>query len=53
MTCLNPKTAQELKRRLGAGDALLADIRKPHEHAREPILAARPAPRSSGASDLA
>ena len=47
MTCLNPITAQELKRRLGAGDAVLIDIREKDEHAREHIQGARLAPISA------
>lgn len=47
MTCLNPITAQDLKRRLDAGDAVLIDIRETDEHAREHILGARLAPLSA------
>jgi rhodanese-related sulfurtransferase len=47
MTCLNPITAKDLKRRLDAGDAMLIDIRETDEHAREHILGARLAPLSS------
>lgn len=47
MTCLNPITAPELKRRLDAGDAVLIDIRETDEHAREHILGARLAPLSA------
>jgi rhodanese-related sulfurtransferase len=47
MTCLNPITAEDLKRRLDAGDAVLIDIRETDEHAREHILGARLAPLSA------
>lgn len=47
MTCLNPITAQDLKLRLDAGDAVLIDIRETDEHAREHILGARLAPLSA------
>ena len=47
MICLNPMTAQELKRRLEAGDAVLIDIRETDEQAREHVLGARLAPLSS------
>ena len=47
MTCLNPMTAHELKRRLDAGDAVLIDIRETDEHVREHILGARLAPLSA------
>jgi rhodanese-related sulfurtransferase len=47
MTCLNPITAQDLKRRLEAGDAILIDIRETDEQAREHILGARLAPLSA------
>lgn len=47
MTCLNPITAEELKRRLDAGDAVLIDVRESDEHAREHILGARLAPLSA------
>lgn len=47
MSCLNPITAQDLKRRLDAGDAVLIDIRETDEHAREHILGARLAPLSA------
>jgi rhodanese-related sulfurtransferase len=41
MTCLNAITAQELKRRLDAGSAVLIDIRETDEYAREHIPGAR------------
>ena len=47
MTCLNPLSAQDLKLRLDAGDAVLIDIRETDEHAREHILGARLAPLSA------
>lgn len=47
MTSLNPISAQELKRRLETGDAILIDIRETDEHAREHILGARLAPLSA------
>jgi rhodanese-related sulfurtransferase len=47
MSCLNPITALDLKRRLDAGDAVLIDIRETDEHAREHILGARLAPLSA------
>jgi rhodanese-related sulfurtransferase len=47
MTCLNSITAQDLKRRLDTGDAVLIDIRETDEHAREHILGARLAPISA------
>lgn len=47
MTCLNPISAQDLKRRLDAGDAVLIDIRETDEHAREHIVGARLAPLSA------
>ncbi|MGE0046091.1 MAG: rhodanese-like domain-containing protein, partial [Hyphomonadaceae bacterium] len=47
MTCdLKPIAAQELKRRLDTGDAILIDIRETDEHAREHIVGARLAPLS-------
>lgn len=47
MTRLDPITAQELRRRLDAGDAVLIDIRESDEHAREHIVGARLAPLST------
>jgi len=47
MTCLNPLSAIELKRRLDSGDAVLIDIRESDEHAREHIVGARLAPLSA------
>jgi rhodanese-related sulfurtransferase len=47
MICLKPMTAQDLKRRLDAGDAVLIDIRETDEQAREHVLGARLAPLSS------
>ena len=47
MSCLNPITAQDLRRRLDAGDAVLIDIRETDEHVREHILGARLAPLSA------
>lgn len=47
MTCLIPITAQDLKRRLDAGEAVLIDIRETEEHAREHIPGARLAPLSA------
>lgn len=47
MSCLNPISATELKRRLDAGDAILIDVRESDEHAREHILGARLAPLSA------
>ncbi len=47
MTRLDPITAQDLKRRLDTGDAVLIDIRESDEHAREHILGARLAPLSA------
>lgn len=44
---LSPISAQDLKRRLDAGDAVLIDIRETDEHAREHILGARLAPLSA------
>jgi rhodanese-related sulfurtransferase len=45
--CLDPISAQDLKRRLDAGEAILIDIRETDEHAREHILGARLAPISA------
>ena len=47
MNSLNPITAENLKRRLDAGDAILIDIRETDEHAREHIVGARLAPLSA------
>ena len=47
MTCLNPITATELKRRLDCGEAILIDVRESDEHARERIIGARLAPLSA------
>lgn len=47
MSCLNPISPLETKRRLDAGDAILIDVRESDEHAREHILGARLAPLSA------
>lgn len=47
MSCLNPISPSDLKRKLDAGEAVLIDIRESDEHAREHILGARLAPISA------
>lgn len=47
MTALTPIGAEDLRRKLDAGEAVLIDIREADEHAREHILGARLAPLSS------
>jgi len=47
MTCLNPISPLDLKRKLDAGEAILIDVRETDEHAREHIVGARLAPLSA------
>lgn len=47
MTTLKPISADALKRRLDAGEAVLIDVRESDEHAREHIVGARLAPLSA------